>query len=307
MMLGLACPFGRSLPAPRSGSARKPLTSQPSLAREAPWPRFRPTSSRRGLFPEIEPFAYGWMPTRSTHEVYTAKRCGGRAAVRRPCCTAARAGAINPGMRRFFPSGQVAHGAVRPARLRPLASARGVGRQRYLEADRGHRAPARTLRRRRSGPWSAAPGGDSTLALKKLRDHTIRMRVDALILRGVFLLTKRELYVVLPGRRSLDGVSRCVGALLLCADHQWPKRGRLRMMSAYYKRLTEKRIDHGRSVWRRRQSLGPVGKATPSQLRGPEERGLKRNSPKPSSPSRLRGWSAGTSSTAASCPRRAGS
>ena len=32
-------------------------------------------SARRGLYPEIEPFAFGWMPTDSVHEIYF-EECG---------------------------------------------------------------------------------------------------------------------------------------------------------------------------------------------------------------------------------------
>ena len=75
---------------------------------------------RRGLYPEVEPFSAGWLPTGGLHEIYY-EECGapgGRPAV---VLHGGPGGAINPGMRRFFD----------PAKWRTtLFDQRGCGRSR---------------------------------------------------------------------------------------------------------------------------------------------------------------------------------
>src|SRR6266853_895820 len=78
------------------------------------------TGGRRGLYVETEPFASGWLPTGSVHELYY-EECGlpeGKPAV---VLHGGPGGAINPTMRRFFD----------PARWRvALFDQRGCGRSR---------------------------------------------------------------------------------------------------------------------------------------------------------------------------------
>ena len=59
------------------------------------------TAHRRGLFPENEPFAYGWLPTGGPHEIFY-EECGNPKG--KPCVIlhGGPVGAINPTMRRFF-------------------------------------------------------------------------------------------------------------------------------------------------------------------------------------------------------------
>src|SRR5688500_8340401 len=75
---------------------------------------------RRSLFPENEPFGFGWMRTEGEHEIFY-EEAGARAG--RPCLIlhGGPGGAINPTMRRFFD----------PTRWRmTLFDQRGCGRSR---------------------------------------------------------------------------------------------------------------------------------------------------------------------------------
>ena len=77
-------------------------------------------AGRRTLYPEIEPFAFGWTPTGSVHEVYYEEVGAPQG---RPCVIlhGGPGGAVNPTMRRFFD----------PARWRMmLFDQRGCGRSR---------------------------------------------------------------------------------------------------------------------------------------------------------------------------------
>ena len=87
-------------------------------------------------------------------------------------------------------SGALAHGPVRPARLRQEPAQRHPGRQHHLGADRGHRAPARAPGRREVDACSAAPGARPW---RWPTPSPIPSGSTSLVLRGIFLLTQREL------------------------------------------------------------------------------------------------------------------
>ena len=141
-------------------------------------------SGRRTLYPEIEPFAFGWTPTGSAHEVYYEEVGAPNG---RPCVIqhGGPGGAVNPTMRRFFD----------PARWRMmLFDQRGCGRSRpnaELEDNDTWKLIEDIERlRARAGveSWTVFGGSwGSTLALAYAATHA--HRVDALILRGVFMLT----------------------------------------------------------------------------------------------------------------------
>src|ERR1700756_1261687 len=143
---------------------------------------------RRGLYPEIDPFAFGWMPTNSVHEVYY-EECGAPGGKPIVVLHGGPGGAINPGMRRFFD----------PAGWRAvLFDQRGRGKSRphpSLEDNTTWTLIEDLERlRKRCGveSWSVFGGSwGSTLALAYAITHP--HRVESLILRGVFLLTEREL------------------------------------------------------------------------------------------------------------------
>lgn len=187
-------------------------------------------TSRRGLFPEVEPFAYGWMPTESVHEIYY-EECGSPGGKPAVVLHGGPGGAVNPGMRRFFD----------PSRWRVvLFDQRGCGKSRpnaeLHDNDTWKLIDDIERLRERCGveKWTVFGGSwGSTLALAYAIRHP--ERVEALILRGIFLLTERELSWFYQH-----------GASMIFPD-AWeeflrpiPPEERGDLMSAYYRRLTSK-------------------------------------------------------------------
>ncbi|MEO6339715.1 MAG: prolyl aminopeptidase [Caulobacteraceae bacterium] len=183
---------------------------------------------RRALYPDNEPFAFGWMPTGGTHEVYY-EECGARNG--KPCVIlhGGPGGAINPTMRRFFD----------PARWRMmLFDQRGCGRSRpnaVLDENTTWALIEDIERlRERAGveKWTVFGGSwGSTLALAYAVTHPDR--VEALILRGVFLLTKREIdwfYQQGASMMAPDAWERFLAPI--------PPEERGDLVRAYHKRLT---------------------------------------------------------------------
>ena len=187
-----------------------------------------PSSSRRGLYPEIEAFHHGWMPTDDGHEIYY-EECGlrhGRAAI---ILHGGPGGAVNPTMRRYFD----------PYRWRMvLFDQRGCGLSRpnaSLENNTTWKLIEDIERlRERLGvqKWTVFGGSwGSTLALAYALTHPDR--VDALILRGVFFLTQRELSWFYQDGASLlfpDAWERFLAPI--------PPAERGDLMAAYHQRLT---------------------------------------------------------------------
>ncbi|MCA3717705.1 MAG: prolyl aminopeptidase, partial [Brevundimonas sp.] len=56
---------------------------------------------RRELYPELEPFASGWMKTDSVHEIYF-EECGNPQGQPVLVLHGGPGGAVNPAMRRYF-------------------------------------------------------------------------------------------------------------------------------------------------------------------------------------------------------------
>lgn len=184
---------------------------------------------RRPLYPELEPGLFGWLPTGTPHEIYYEQVGvhGGRQAV---VLHGGPGGAINPTMRRFFD----------PHRWRvTLFDQRGCGRSRpngRLEENDTWALVADIERLREHlnvERWTVFGGSwGSTLALAYAATHP--ERVEALILRGVFLMTRRE----------LDWFYREGGASMIYPD-AWerfvapiPSEERADLMAAYHRRLT---------------------------------------------------------------------
>jgi proline iminopeptidase len=242
--------------------------------------------ARRSLYPETEPFSFGWLPTGSAHEVYY-EECGRPDG--RPCVIlhGGPGGAINPTMRRFFD----------PARWRMmLFDQRGCGRSRpnAVLTDNDTWALVEDLERlrRKTGAekWTVFGGSwGSTLALAYA--VTYPERVEALILRGVFLLTKAELAWFYQGGAAMlypDAWERFL-APIPPAEHG-------DLIGAY----------RGRTVRSgpRRPMRGAAGRGTPSPSAAPTRvrpSSTRRSSRSPSHASR-----ATTSSTAASSRTTAG-
>jgi proline iminopeptidase len=218
---------------------------------------------RRSLYPENEPFGFGWLPTGGPHEVFY-EECGARAG--KPCVIlhGGPGGAINPTMRRFFD----------PSRWRmALFDQRGCGRSRpnaSLEDNTTWSLIDDIERLRKQlgvERWTVFGGSwGSTLALAYAATHPDR--VDALILRGVFLLTQRELRWFYQDGASMmfpDAWERFVGPI--------PVEERDDLLDAYHRRLTSS----DRKVQAEAATAWSRWEGDTISIRGPEARPAKFN------------------------------
>jgi proline iminopeptidase len=185
-------------------------------------------SSRRSLYPEQEPFESGWIKAGPPHEIYY-EVCGNPKGKPAVVLHGGPGGAINPTMRRFFD----------PRRWKTaLFDQRGCGRSRPnaslednttwtliedIERLRVHLGVER---------WTVFGGSwGSTLALAYAIKHP--ERVEALVLRGIFLLTERELRWFYQDGASMlfpDAWERFLAPI--------PEAERGDLVTAYHKRLT---------------------------------------------------------------------
>jgi proline iminopeptidase len=233
------------------------------MERTTPPPPVSSSVNRRGLFIETEPFASGWLPTGGPHEIYY-EECGKPDG--KPCVIlhGGPGGAINPTMRRFFD----------PGRWRmALFDQRGCGKSRpnaSLE-DNTTWSLIEDIERLREHlgveKWTVFGGSwGSTLALAYAIKHP--ERVEALVLRGVFLLTQRELAWFYQDGASMlfpDAWER------FCAPI--PPEERDDMVTAYHARLTspDRRVQaEAAAAWSQWE-----GDTIP--IRGPEARPAKFN------------------------------
>ena len=197
------------------------------MDRNTPVPGVSNSARRRGLFVENEPFAAGWLAT-GAHEVFY-EECGRPDG--KPCVIlhGGPGGAINPTMRRFFD----------PTKWRmALFDQRGCGRSRpHASLDDNTTwtliEDIERLRERLGVERWTVFGGSwgSTLALAYAITHPDR--VDGLVLRGVFLLTEKELRWFYQDGASMlfpDAWER------FCAPI--PEAERDDMIGAYHRRLT---------------------------------------------------------------------
>jgi len=183
---------------------------------------------RRGLFREVEPFSFGWLQTGGPHEIYY-EECGNPRG--KPCVIlhGGPGGAVNPTMRRFFD----------PAKWRmTLFDQRGCGRSRPNASldDNTTWSLIEDIERLRVHlgveKWTVFGGSwGSTLALAYAIKHPDR--VDGLVLRGIFLLTDRELHWFYQEGASMlfpDAWERFLAPI--------PQDERGDLMTAYHRRLT---------------------------------------------------------------------
>ena len=233
------------------------------MERTTPPAAFSSPAHRRWLFPENEPNAYGWLPTGGPHEIFY-EECGDPRG--KPCVIlhGGPGGAINPTMRRFF----------NPARWRmALFDQRGCGKSRpnaSLE-DNTTWSLIEDIERLRTHlgveKWTVFGGSwGSTLALAYAITHP--QRVEALVLRGIFLLTQRELrWFYQDGASFLfpDAWAR------FCAPIPPEERGD--MMAAYHKRLTHP----DRRVQAEAAAAWSQWEGDTISIRGPEARPSKFN------------------------------
>jgi proline iminopeptidase len=233
------------------------------MERNTPPPLVSAQGVRRGLFPENEPFASGWLPTGAAHEIYY-EECGRPDG--KPCVIlhGGPGGAINPTMRRFFD----------PTRWRmALFDQRGCGKSRPNASlqDNTTWALIEDIERLREHlgveSWCVFGGSwGSTLALAYAITHP--ERVDSLILRGVFLLTDKELrWFYQEGASMLfpDAWER------FCAPI--PPAERDDMMAAYHRRLTHP----DRRVQAEAAAAWSQWEGDTISIRGPEARPSKFN------------------------------
>ncbi|HXU99652.1 MAG TPA: prolyl aminopeptidase [Caulobacteraceae bacterium] len=220
------------------------------------------SAGRRSLYVETEPFNSGWMSA-GGHEIYY-EECGLRSGRPAVVLHGGPGGAINPTMRRFF----------NPSRWRMvLFDQRGCGRSRpnaSLDDNTTWDLVEDIERlRKRLGleTWTVFGGSwGSTLALAYAIRHPDR--VAGLILRGVFLLTKRELDWFYQDGASMmfpDAWERFAAPI--------PAAERGDMVAAYYRRLTGadvKARDAAAAAWS--QWEGDT-----LSLRGPQARPAKFN------------------------------
>ncbi|WP_298126819.1 prolyl aminopeptidase [Brevundimonas sp.] len=183
---------------------------------------------RRELFPEIEPYASGWMSTGGPHEVWY-EECGNPQGMPVVVLHGGPGGAVNPGMRRFFD----------PKKYRiVLFDQRGCGKSRpnaSLE-DNTTWTLIEDIERLREllkiDSWAVFGGSwGSTLALAYAITHPERVR--SLLLRGIFLLTRKELHWFYQDGASMifpDAWAEFVAPI--------PEAERNDLMGAYYRRLT---------------------------------------------------------------------
>jgi proline iminopeptidase len=233
------------------------------MERSTPTPTVSTAASRRGLFADNEPFASGWLPPDGAHEIYY-EECGNPQG--KPCVIlhGGPGGAINPTMRRFFD----------PAKWRmALFDQRGCGKSRpnaSLE-DNTTWTLIEDIERLRVHlgveKWCVFGGSwGSTLALVYAIKHP--ERVESLVLRGVFLLTARELaWFYQDGACMLfpDAWAR------FCAPI--PENERDDMIGAYHKRLTHP----DRRVQAEAASAWSQWEGDTISIRGPEARPSKFN------------------------------
>jgi proline iminopeptidase len=219
--------------------------------------------TRRALYPENEPFASGWVQTGSAHEVYY-EECGARDG--RPCVIlhGGPGGAINATMRRFF----------NPNKWRmALFDQRGCGRSRphaLLDDNTTWDLVADIERLREKlgvERWTVFGGSwGSTLALAYAITHP--ERVEALILRGIFLLTRREVrWFYQEGASMLfpDAWAQFLAAIP-AAEHG-------DLLAAYHKRL----IDPDPAVQNAAAAAWSRWEGDTLSIRGPEARPAKFN------------------------------
>jgi proline iminopeptidase len=233
------------------------------MERSTPAPAAMSAAGRRGLYPEVEPFSAGWLPTGGAHEIYY-EECGALGGKPAVVLHGGPGGAINTTMRRFFD----------PARWRvALFDQRGCGKSRPNASLQDNTTwtlveDIERLRKRLGvQKWTVFGGSwGSTLALAYAITHP--ERVEALVLRGIFLLTERELKWFYQDGASMifpDAWER------FCAPI--PARERDDMIGAYHKRL----VHADRRIQAEAAAAWSQWEGDTISLRGPEARPAKFN------------------------------
>ena len=227
----------------------------------SPYPAPMSAAGRRSLYVETQPFASGWLNVGDGHEVYF-EECGSVSGSPVVVLHGGPGGAINPTMRRFF----------NPTRWRvALFDQRGCGKSRpnaTLEHNTTWDLVEDIERLRRHlgiEKWTVFGGSwGSTLALAYAITHP--ERVSSLILRGVFLVTRKEInwfYQDGAGMIFPDAWER------FCAPIPPEERGD--MVGAYHRRLTHP----DRQIQAMAASAWSQWEGDTISLRGPQARPAK--------------------------------
>ncbi len=220
-------------------------------------------AGRRSLYPEIDAYSFGWMQTDGPHEIFY-EECGNPNGKPALVLHGGPGGAINPTMRRFFD----------PSKWRvALFDQRGCGRSRpnaSLEDNTTWSLIADIERLREKlgvEKWTVFGGSwGSTLALAYAITHPDR--VEGLVLRGIFLLTERELRWFYQDGASMlfpDAWERFLKPI--------PEAERGDLMAAYHKRLTHP----DRAVQAEAAAAWSQWEGDTISIRGPEARPPKFN------------------------------
>ncbi|MBX3478762.1 MAG: prolyl aminopeptidase [Caulobacter sp.] len=198
------------------------------MDRPSPHSSIGQTTGRRGLYPEIDPFNFGWLKTDGPHEIFF-EECGKRDGAPAVVLHGGPGGAINPTMRRFFD----------PEKYRvALFDQRGCGKSRPNASLENNTTWSliEDIERLREHlgieKWVVFGGSwGSTLALAYAITHP--ERVSGLVLRGIFLVTQRELkwfYQDGAGMLFPDAFEKFKAPI--------PEAERGDLIAAYHRRLT---------------------------------------------------------------------
>lgn len=233
------------------------------MDRSAFAPAVGQTSARRGLYPEIDPYNFGWLATGGPHEIYY-EECGAPKGKVALVLHGGPGGAVNPTMRRFFD-----HDKWRTV----LFDQRGCGKSRpnaSLE-DNTTWSLIEDIERLRKHlgveTWTVFGGSwGSTLALAYAITHP--ERVTGLVLRGIFLLTQRELKWFYQ-----DGASYLFPDAWERFKAPIPAGERGDMIAAYHRRLTHS----DRKVQAEAAAAWSQWEGDTISIRGPEARPPKFN------------------------------
>ncbi len=233
------------------------------MDRIAPSPTVMSSAGRRGLYLETETFNSGWLGVGDGHELFY-EECGVRHGKPAVVLHGGPGGAINATMRRFFD----------PSRWRTvLFDQRGCGKSRpnaSLDANTTWTLVEDIERLREHlgiEKWCVFGGSwGSTLALA----YAIKYphRVTGLVLRGIFLVTERELKWFYQDGASMlfpDAWERFLAPI--------PVEERGDMISAYHQRLTSE----DRRVQAEAAAAWSQWEGDTISLRGPEARPSKFN------------------------------
>ena len=193
----------------------------------AAWPK-----SRRTLYPDIEPFDSGMLDVSPLHRIYY-EQCGNPHGKPVVFLHGGPGAGCNAKIAALLRSAALPHRAVRPARLRALDAARGADRQHDLGSGRRHRSAARASRHRALAGVRRLVGLDARARLRARRIPSASPSSCCAAFSCCAAGSSSG-----STRRAATRCSRTRGKNTL---QPIPEVERGDLMSAYYRRLTERR------------------------------------------------------------------